>query len=192
MNFTGVRLKITYSSTSLKPGVSFRNPFKEVLLNKKKKVVIERHTEEPGIFLDGNQIHVFGHECITPEICHPIHCTEVLPRNYRIKFISLNPQAAGAILGDDMFSLKYSFQNNMADSCFSLACFLFQGAAEADTIDAEGCKLSFNFPYENFYIEDCSSDEDIVRPDRKRQKGDLIKIIKGKVTRINYYPKKKP
>ena len=67
MDFTGVRLKIAYSSTSLKPSVSFRNPFKEVVLNRKKKVVIERHTEEPGLFLEGSQIHGFGHEWIRPE-----------------------------------------------------------------------------------------------------------------------------
>jgi len=67
MDFTGVRLKITYSSTSLKPSVSFRNPFKDVVLNRKKKVTIERHTEEPGLFLEDQQIHMFGHECIKPE-----------------------------------------------------------------------------------------------------------------------------
>lgn len=98
MDFTGVRLKITYSSTSLKPGVSFRNPFKEVLLNKKKKVVIERHTEEPGIFLDGNQIHVFGHAFISPEI-GASHCppTELLPRELKDKidlFESFRPGLA--------------------------------------------------------------------------------------------------
>ena len=68
MDFTGVRLKVSYSSTSLRPSVSFRNPFKEVTLNRKKKVVIERHTEEPGVILEGSRIHWFGHEYINPEI----------------------------------------------------------------------------------------------------------------------------
>jgi hypothetical protein len=68
MDFTGVRLKVSYSSTSLRPSVSFRNPFKEVTLNRKKKVVIERHTEEPGVILEGSQAHWFGHEYINPEI----------------------------------------------------------------------------------------------------------------------------
>lgn len=67
MDFTRVRLKVAYSSTSLKPSVSFRNPFKEVALNRKKKVVIERYTEEPGLFLEGHQIHTFGHKFISPK-----------------------------------------------------------------------------------------------------------------------------
>ncbi|MCM2285119.1 MAG: radical SAM protein [Desulfobacula sp.] len=68
MDFTGVRLKVSYSSTSLRPSVSFRNPFKEVALNRKKKVVIERQTEEPGLILEGSRIHWFGHNYITPEM----------------------------------------------------------------------------------------------------------------------------
>lgn len=71
MDFTGIRLKVSYSSTSLRPSVSFRNPFKEVTLNRKEKVVIERQTEEPGLFFQGSQIHGFGHEFINPELAAP-------------------------------------------------------------------------------------------------------------------------
>lgn len=67
MDFTGVRLKVSYSSTSLRPSVSFRNPFKELALNRKEKVVIERQTEEPGVILEGPQVHWFGRSYITPE-----------------------------------------------------------------------------------------------------------------------------
>ena len=81
MDFTHVKLKISYSKTSLKPSVSFRNPFKEIMLNRKKKVVIERHTEEPGILLEDSQIHWFGHEFITPEIESPDRMT--LPQALR-------------------------------------------------------------------------------------------------------------
>jgi pyruvate formate-lyase activating enzyme-like uncharacterized protein len=68
MDFTGVRLKVSYSSTALRPSVSFRNPFKEVTLNRKKKIVIERQTEEPGLILEGPQIHWFGYNYINAEM----------------------------------------------------------------------------------------------------------------------------
>ena len=67
MDFSNVRLKVGYSGTSLKSSVSFLNPFKEIVLNKKKKVVIERHVEQPGIWLEGEQIRLFGREFIEPK-----------------------------------------------------------------------------------------------------------------------------
>ncbi len=80
LDFTPVQLKITYSSTSLKPAVSFRNAFKEVPLNRKKKVVIERQTEETGIFLEGHEIHMFGQEFVRPDVCSSYSpATERLP-----------------------------------------------------------------------------------------------------------------
>lgn len=64
IDFSNLRLKVTHSKTSLKPSVSFRSPFKEVALNKKKKVVVERHTQQPGIWFEGEQIHDFAREFI--------------------------------------------------------------------------------------------------------------------------------
>ena len=72
INFTNTRLKVSYSGTTLKPSVSFRNPFKEVVLNKKKKVVIERHTQQPGLLFDGDQIDQFGHTFIQPDMNFPV------------------------------------------------------------------------------------------------------------------------
>jgi hypothetical protein len=70
--------------------------------------------------------------------------------------------------------------------------FLFPEAGRADSIDIEGC---WDHPLisrmKNFYIEDCSNDEELLEAViGKDKKGDLIKIIKGKVTWINYYPQK--
>lgn len=70
IDFSAVRLKVTYSGTALKTSVSFRHPFKEIVLNKKKKVVVERHTKQPGLWLEGEQIHQFGHTFILPEVDH--------------------------------------------------------------------------------------------------------------------------
>ena len=67
IDFSHARLKVGYSGTALRPSVSFRHPFKEVVLNRKKKVIIERHTEQAGIFLDGDQIRQFGSEFIRLE-----------------------------------------------------------------------------------------------------------------------------
>jgi pyruvate formate-lyase activating enzyme-like uncharacterized protein len=85
MDFTGVRLKVSYSSTSLRPSVSFRNPFQEIALNRKKKVVIERQTEESGLFFEGSQIHGFGHEFINPELAAPDSMAGSLPTELSAK-----------------------------------------------------------------------------------------------------------
>ena len=67
IDFSHVRLKVGYSSTSLKTSVSFLHPFKEVSLNKKRKVVIERHVEQPGIWLEGEQIQLFQQGFVRPK-----------------------------------------------------------------------------------------------------------------------------
>jgi hypothetical protein len=66
MDFSSVRLKVAYSGTALKTAVSFRHPFKEIRLNKKIKVVVERHTKLPGLWLEGEQIRQFGSAFILP------------------------------------------------------------------------------------------------------------------------------
>jgi len=81
IEFSNVRLKVSYSGTSLKPAVSFRHPFKELALNKKKKVVIERHVEQPGIWLAGEQVHQFGHGFIRSKIDLSTDTPESLPQN---------------------------------------------------------------------------------------------------------------
>jgi hypothetical protein len=59
MDLSGIQLKITYSGTALKSAVSFRHTFRELALNRKKKVVIERQLLKDGIQLEGSQIHEF-------------------------------------------------------------------------------------------------------------------------------------
>ena len=54
-----LHLKIAYYSAVLKPSVSFRHAFKEVFLNKKKKVVVERQVREKGIVLIKDQIPAY-------------------------------------------------------------------------------------------------------------------------------------
>ena len=79
IDFSGVRLKVSYSGTSLKSAVSFHNPFREVPLNRKKKVVIERQTRHPGIWLKGEQIIQFGHTIGQPETCLSPDSSKTLP-----------------------------------------------------------------------------------------------------------------
>ena len=81
IEFSNVRLKVSYSGTSLKPAVSFRHPFKELALNKKKKVVIERHVEQLGIWLAGEQVRQFGHAFIRSKIDHSTDIPESLPQD---------------------------------------------------------------------------------------------------------------
>ena len=79
MDFSHVRLKVGYSGTALKSSVSFLHPFKEVTLNKKRKVVIERHVEQPGIWLEGEQIQLFGQGFARPKADLSDHTPENLP-----------------------------------------------------------------------------------------------------------------
>lgn len=59
INFSGVRLKVGYSGTSLKSSVSFHHPFKVISLNKRKKIVVERHPKHQGLFFEDGQIRQF-------------------------------------------------------------------------------------------------------------------------------------
>lgn len=79
IDFTDARLKVSYSNTALKSSVSFQNPFKEVILNKKKKVVVERQTVQPGLWFEGNQIPQFGQRFIQQDIKHPREIPENSP-----------------------------------------------------------------------------------------------------------------
>jgi len=79
MDFSNVRLKVSYSGSALKPSVSFRNPFKEVVLNKKKKVVIERHIQQPGLWFEGDQIATFAQNFIQPVTDLPLKGLGSLP-----------------------------------------------------------------------------------------------------------------
>ena len=81
INFSHVRLKVSYSGTSLKTSVSFLHPFKEVALNKKKKVVIERHIEQPGIWLEGEQVYSFGQEFVRSSTCLSTAISDSLPQD---------------------------------------------------------------------------------------------------------------
>lgn len=64
LDFSKVRLKVAYSTTTLKSKVSYRHAFKEVSLGRKKKVVMERYVKQAGVFLEGDQIHEFGNRFV--------------------------------------------------------------------------------------------------------------------------------
>jgi hypothetical protein len=88
MDFSGMKLKISYSNTALKPGVSFRHPFKEIRLNRKKKVVVERQTEQKGLWLEGEQIQTFGKGFVRPGMNLTRETGKGLPRDL---LDSINP-----------------------------------------------------------------------------------------------------
>ncbi|CCK78488.1 radical SAM protein [Desulfobacula toluolica] len=60
IDFSCVRLKIVYSTSAIRPGVTYYHPFKQVPLNPNKTVVIERQVVQPGIWMEGEQIQAFG------------------------------------------------------------------------------------------------------------------------------------
>lgn len=71
IDFSGTALTISYTANALKSAVTLRHPFKEVSLNRKKKVVIEKYPANPGIRLEGDRIPEFGRRFIHPEISGP-------------------------------------------------------------------------------------------------------------------------
>jgi len=72
IDFSNVRLQVAYSGTSLKSSVSFRHLFREIALNRRKKIVIERHSKSPGFFFEGEQIRQFDEEFIKSNTFSPV------------------------------------------------------------------------------------------------------------------------
>jgi hypothetical protein len=71
IDFSSVALTVAYTATSLKSSVSFRHSFKEIPLNRKKKVVIEKYPAHPEIRLQGNRIQAFASRFILPRAGSP-------------------------------------------------------------------------------------------------------------------------
>ncbi len=67
IDFSGVTLTVAYTATSLKSSVSFRHSFREIPLNRKKKVVIEKYPAHPGMQLQGDRIHEFARLFMHPQ-----------------------------------------------------------------------------------------------------------------------------
>jgi len=92
----GLRLKIGYSGTALRPSVSFRHPFKEIPLNKGKKVVIERFVRKT-VWLEEEQAHQFGALFLGQKSGPPTPPSDLLPddvfRQIK-KFESISPGLA--------------------------------------------------------------------------------------------------
>jgi hypothetical protein len=59
INFSGVRLKVSYSQAVLRDRVSYYHPFKKVALNDTKTIIVEKQTALSGIWLDREQLHPF-------------------------------------------------------------------------------------------------------------------------------------
>jgi pyruvate formate-lyase activating enzyme-like uncharacterized protein len=60
INFSGCRLVVSYYNTNLRSTVSYSNPFKEIQLNKHRKVVIERKTELKAEIIEEDLIRSCG------------------------------------------------------------------------------------------------------------------------------------
>ncbi|MCA1794407.1 MAG: radical SAM protein [Desulfotignum sp.] len=71
IDFSGLTLTVAYTATTLKSSVSFRHSFREICLNRKKKVVIEKYPAHPGIRLQGDRIQEFARRFIHPQAGSP-------------------------------------------------------------------------------------------------------------------------
>lgn len=79
IDFSGVTLTVAYAATSLKSCVSFRHSFKEIPLNRKKKVVIEKYPAHQGIRVQGDRIQEFARRFIHPQPGSPADTTGDYP-----------------------------------------------------------------------------------------------------------------
>lgn len=60
IDFSQVRLKVSYSQAVFRNAVSYHHPFKEIALNSWKRIVVEKQTVLPGTWLDGEAVQAFG------------------------------------------------------------------------------------------------------------------------------------
>ncbi len=91
IDFSNVTLTVAYTATSLKSSVSFRHSFKEISLNRKKKVVIEKYSAHPEIHLQGDRMQAFARRFIHPLAGSP-------------------PDTAGDYPPDDLFTKIQGFE----------------------------------------------------------------------------------
>ncbi len=66
IHFSGLQLKVSYSTCGLKSAISYQHAFREVVLSRKKKVIVERRALPSGICLEGEQIHWFAKQFLVP------------------------------------------------------------------------------------------------------------------------------
>ena len=59
IDFSQVRLKVSYSQAVVRNSLSYYHPFKEIVLNNGKTVVVEKQSCLAGVWLDGDRLHRF-------------------------------------------------------------------------------------------------------------------------------------
>ena len=60
IDFSKVRLKVSYSHAVLRNSVSYIHPFKKMVLNNGKTLVVEKQTLRSGIWLEGEAVQTYG------------------------------------------------------------------------------------------------------------------------------------
>ncbi len=60
IDFSGSRLSLQYYNTALRPTVSYSQPFREIQVNRYKKVIIEKKNEIRDVVFQGDAIHEFA------------------------------------------------------------------------------------------------------------------------------------
>lgn len=70
MDFSGGFVKVSYTACSLHPAVTYRNPYLEVPLTRKKSVVIERSIVARDLLLSPGEIDLFDHRFLHHGIPH--------------------------------------------------------------------------------------------------------------------------
>ncbi len=67
IDFSGVRLNVGYRLATLRPAVSYHHPFKKMVMNSGKTLIVEKQAIPPGFWLDDAQIEWYGQMINDPE-----------------------------------------------------------------------------------------------------------------------------
>jgi pyruvate formate-lyase activating enzyme-like uncharacterized protein len=94
IDFSKVRLKVSYSQAVLRSSVSYFHPFKKVVLNTGKSIVVEKQTIQPGIWLEDKAVQAFERLLGIQGKSHTVYTQEFrFPKtwDYIIPFETINP-----------------------------------------------------------------------------------------------------
>ena len=95
IDFAHVRLKVRYRLAVLTPTLSYHHVFKEIILPGNKKLFVEKQTIQDAIFLEGEQIKLFGQMISKPEGTMPEKMKDDLSFEQRAQIVQLEIVSSG-------------------------------------------------------------------------------------------------
>jgi pyruvate formate-lyase activating enzyme-like uncharacterized protein len=95
IDFSNVRLNVSYCLAVLRPAVSYHHPFKKIVLNKGKTLVVEKQVIQPAFWLEGEQIDLFGQMIHHPEGMVPHQLSDTLAQEQFDRMVAFESISQG-------------------------------------------------------------------------------------------------